>query len=233
MRVPPDEKRCTALTRYWPSGDPGPRCNRLRDIGLTVCAAHRENSKIVYHAPPDERRCSCTSKKTGERCTQWAMRGQTVCYWHGGSATQTRKAADRRIKEDALTKQANRLLVSLGADPVDNPLTALSELAGEVLAFKEALGQRVNELDAIRYQDDKGGEQLRAEVALYERAVAQAGNLLGQIAKLNIDERLAAINERQAGVVIAAIEAALAHAGVTGEAATRAKQVAARRLRSV
>ncbi|MEV8480347.1 hypothetical protein [Streptomyces sp. NPDC051173] len=130
--------------------------------------------------------------------------------------------------------QARRTLATLGADPVDNPLTALSRLAGEVLGFKNALAERVNELSDIRYEGTGNvGEQIRAEVLLYERAMDRAGAILGSIARLNIDERLAAISQKQAETVIKAIDAALAHAGITGPAATEARQVAARRLRSI
>jgi hypothetical protein len=160
------------------------------------------------------------------------MRGQDVCKAHGGKAPNALKAAGKRIAEVKLMKEANKLLVQIGASPVDNPLTALSELAGEVLAFKNALGAKVNELEEIRYKGG-AGEQLRAEVALYERAVNQAGTLLANIARLNIDERLAAITEKQAETVLRAIDAALIAAGVTGESAAAAKQVAARHLRAV
>ncbi|MEU5426842.1 hypothetical protein AB0H73_14730 [Streptomyces olivoreticuli] len=133
-----------------------------------------------------------------------------------------------------MESQALKTLAALGADPVDNPLAALSQLAGEVLGFKNALADRVNELTDIRYEGNgPAGEQIRAEVLLYERAMDRAGALLISIARLNIDERLAAISEKQATIVIAAVEAALSHAGVTGEAATQAKQVASRRLRAV
>jgi hypothetical protein len=160
------------------------------------------------------------------------MKGQAVCLRHGGGNARSRKAGAKRIAEAELTKQANRLLVQLGADPVDNPLTALSELAGEVLAFKNALGAKVNDLAEIRYQGG-AGEQLRSEVALYERAIDRAGSLLANIARLNIDERLAAITEKQAETVMQAIDAALISAGVKGQDAVEAKQVAARKLRAV
>lgn len=229
----PDEHRCTAHRTRSRKGKPPGQCEKPAEPGADVCYMH---SGILHLGPPpDERRCGATVKNrdnAGERCPNWAMQEQSVCKRHGGGSPQAIKKAARKIAEVTLNQQANKLLVTLGADPVDNPLTALSELAGEVLAFKNALGAKVNALEEIRYKGG-AGEQLRAEVALYERAIDRAGNLLGNIARLNIDERLAAINEKQAGVVIAAIEAALAHAGITGEAAVEAKVVAARRLRAL
>ncbi|MGV9427066.1 hypothetical protein ACWDO7_22620 [Streptomyces sp. NPDC003656] len=187
--------------------------------------------------PTEKRRCTAHKKgpggEKGERCKAWALKGQSVCRVHGGNAPQNLAAAERRITEERLEKETRRALAILDVPPVDNPLTALSQLAGQVVAWKDALAERVNQLEQIRYTDDKRAEQLRSEVALYERAMDRCVNVLGTIGRLRIDERLAAISEQQAAVVIGAIEAALAHAGVTGEAASAAKGVAARHLRAV
>jgi hypothetical protein len=38
----------------------------------------------VSGRPPEEQRCTATSRRTGERCGAWAMSGRSVCYHHGG-----------------------------------------------------------------------------------------------------------------------------------------------------
>lgn len=233
-RKPPPERRCTATsTHRGEKAAPG-RCKNWALIGADIC--HRHSGEGYIGTPDDAQRCTGTTKNrdnAGRRCLEWALKGQKVCGYHGGKSPQALKAAAKRIAEVQLNEQANKLLVKVGANPVDNPLTALSQLAGEVLAFKEALGERVNALgDEIRYKGG-AGEQLRAEVALYERAVNQASTLLSNIARLNIDERLAAISEKQTETVIKAIDAALLYAGVTGDVAAGAKKVAARHLRAV
>lgn len=193
-----------------------------------------DNPDFEEHTPDGHRRCQRRSKnRDGAQCGGIAMRGQDVCRFHGGAAPQAKAAAARRVAEAELTEETRRALAVLDVDPVDNPLTALSELAGQVIAWKNALADRVNALERIRFTDDKGAEQIRAEVALYERAMDRCINVLATIGRLKIDERLAAISEKQADLVISAIEAALAYAGVTGEQAADAKKVAARHLRSV
>ncbi|WP_329140904.1 hypothetical protein [Streptomyces sp. NBC_00670] len=187
--------------------------------------------------PTEKRRCTAHKKtkdgSKGPRCKAWALKGQTVCRVHGGAAPQNLAAGERRVTEQRLEEETRRALARLDVPAVENPLTALSELAGQVIAWKDALAERVNELRYIRYSDEKGAEQLRSEVALYERAMDRSVTVLGTIGRLRIDERLAAISEQQANIVIGAIEAALAHAGVTGPAASAAKAVAARHLRAV
>jgi hypothetical protein len=36
--------------------------------------------------PTAEHQCTATSKRNGERCEAWAMRGKEVCYHHGGKS---------------------------------------------------------------------------------------------------------------------------------------------------
>jgi hypothetical protein len=138
-----------------------------------------------------------------------------------------RKAAERVAEQEA--RQA---LGHLDSRPVDDPLTALSELAGEIVAWKNALAERVAVLKSTGYAGTTG-EQIRADVALYERAMDRAVVALATISKLNIDERLAAIRERQFELVSAALTGALVDAGLPDS--TRAEVVTgvARRLRVV
>lgn len=172
------------------------------------------------------------------------MRGATVCRSHGGAAPQVRSAAARREAE----QQVRRGLARLDVTPIDDPLTELSKLAGQVVAWKDALAGKVNQLTGggcsecgftdgdspMRYSADGAGtEQLRAEVALFERALDRCAQVLGLIAKLGIDERMARISERQADAVVRAVDAGLEFAGITGAAAVETRQVVARHLRSV
>lgn len=166
--------------------------------------------------------------RDGSACSNRPMTSSTRCRMHGGASPQAKTAAERRQVEG----EARALLAELGVTPVDDPLAALLRLGGQVLAWQEATAALVNQLDHIRYQGGSG-EQLRAEVALYERAMDRAANVLSAIARLRIDERLAEVTQRQAEAVIGAIEAGLEAAGVTGDRMIEARRVAARHLRLV
>lgn len=153
-----------------------------------------------------------------------------MCRYHGGAARQAKAAAVRRQVE----VEARQVLAELGVAPVEDPLAQLLKLAGEVLAWQRATAALVNGLeDGIRYRGANGAEQLRAEIALYERAMDRAVNVLSAIARLGIDERLVQVTEKQADAVVGALNAALAAAGVSGEQAEQARRAAARHLRSV
>lgn len=184
--------------------------------------------------PPDDGasmgRRRCTARRTdGEPCGNRPLKGQTVCKFHGGAAPQAKAAAARRRVE----ADARQVLAELGVSPVGDPLEALLKLAGQVLAWQAATAALVNQLDGIRYRGANGAEQLRAEVALYERAMDRAVSVLSAIARLNIDERLVAVTEKQADAMVGAVNAALAAAGVDGDQAAKARVAAARHLRLV
>ena len=174
-------------------------------------------------------RCGGPRKHGAGPCTQragWGTGhlGVGRCKLHGG-ATPSHEAAGA---EQLLAQQIARLDVPAVADP----LTELSKLAGQVVAWKDQLAAKVNELTELRYEGF-AAEQLRAEVALWERALDRCNTVLATMAKLRIDERLAAISERQAEAVLRAIDAALDAAGVPVGERAEPKKAAARHLRAV
>jgi hypothetical protein len=119
------------------------------------------------------------------------------------------------------------------AEPVENPLTALQALAGRALRLEQVIGGIVNDLSSIRYGSGEGGEQLRAEVAVLERAMDRCGKILVDIAKLNIEERLAKVTERQTELVAAALGVVLADMGLSPEKQREAQRAVGRHLRAV
>ncbi|MFI7628421.1 hypothetical protein [Microbispora rosea] len=152
----------------------------------------------------DKRRCTGTAKSTGERCKKPPLPGATVCKTHGGGAPQViRKAAERVAEQEALKIMEK---YEPQAPPVEDPITALLGLAGEITHFKNFLGARVSEMRAQewRFTDDKGAEQLRAEIALYERALDRTARVLSDLVKLKLEERQVRVAEQQ-GVMLAEV----------------------------
>jgi len=257
-RAKPNETPCDAV---WPiTGKP---CRNAPCDGHDTCEAHAPEGDLRAPAPPEEQRCTATNRESGERCRRHHRPGGKVCAPHGGNAKQVRQAANVRAAEAKLTAKAAKLV----GEPVDNPLVELGRVAGRARAWMELLEGRVEALlesepDAQNDEDEgegdgstqrradiryahRAGEQTRAEVQLYERAMAQLGTMLTAIARLNIDERLAKVTDAQAQAVMGAVEAAIEYlanqlstcpqcghrAGAEHEA--EAFQVAARTLRAV
>jgi hypothetical protein len=157
------------------------------------------------------RQCTATSKRSGEQCKRIAAPGATKCYMHGGRTAK----AQQRATED----RARAELARLDLPPVDDPLSELARITGQVIGWKDQIAAKVNELTSLRYEGEGSGEQLRAEVALWERALDRCERFLTAMARLNIDERLASISEARAEVIISVFAAALERAGVEGDLA--------------
>jgi hypothetical protein len=132
----------------------------------------------------------------------------------------------------AARQQAGAELAALDVAPVGDPLAQLALLAGQAVAWKDAMAGRVNHLAGLRYEGTGAGEQLRAEVALWERALDRCERVLVAMAKLNIDERLAKINEAEADIMERCFRAAIADLGFDFEMQDRAGRALARHLRA-
>jgi hypothetical protein len=120
------------------------------------------------------------------------MKGQMTCRMHGGMTP----IAIERGRARLLEAQVGATIGKLGYEPVTDPLTALSDLAGEILAWKTVAAEHVAKLQEMaRNNEINGSEEVRASIVVFERAMDRAANTLVAVAKLNIDERLARISE--------------------------------------
>jgi len=177
----------------------------------------------------DPSRCKAHSKRQGgSQCLKTPMVGQEVCDVHGGRSAMSKAKGLQRVAAEQLRAQLGTLTVV----PVQNPLEELQRLAGEARAWKELCAQHVAKLERMRYGTE-GGEAIRGEILLFERAMDRCAQVLATIVKLDIDDRLVRIAEAQKTMILKALEAGLASVGVTGEQATTAKVAAARHLRAV
>lgn len=182
--------------------------------------------------------CGARKKQSAGTCTQvagWGTShvGEGPCKLHGGSTRTVTRGAERRLVEAG----ARRALADLGAtEPVVNPLLELQRLAGEIIAFKDALRGMVERLSSVRY-DGPIGEQIRGEIVVYERALDRCNRVLRDIVALRIDERLVEINSRiseSTGAQVAGmIRAVLGDLELTPEQQRLAAEVVPRRLREL
>jgi hypothetical protein len=160
----------------------------------------------------EPRRCKARSSQTGEHCKAWAIRGGLVCRAHGGRAAQVKSAAEHRLIETEARRAFGKLADV--AKPVDNPFEALATVAGEVVAWKNFAVERTPELEKLRYQGYTG-EQLNAEVALFERALDRCVHTLTAIARLDLDEKAIRVSQTQLDLVDKALTAALTDVGLS------------------
>jgi hypothetical protein len=151
--------------------------------------------------------CSMHRHSDGMPCGRWPLKGALRCRVHGGAASGNIEAAKRRAPEADVRK-----LLPPRKDwtKVENSLDELYDLASESRAFREALADRVAGLDDMGTKDTFDREDIRAVVQVYLQAVEQSAKISSSIARLNIDERRLALQERQMALVKGTILHALA-----------------------
>jgi P27 family predicted phage terminase small subunit len=195
-------------------------------LGLDRMAPIADNSpvppiaKARWCAEHQRRECS-RHRQDGSWCHQYRLvAGLDVCRKHGGKNIDQLRADGQ---ERALNEQASRELARLDVPPVVNPLDELARLAGQVVAWKDQMAGKVNELTSMRYEGGTGTEQLRAEIGLFERGMDRCMVTLTAMARLNIEDRLAGVRAATARMLEEALTMALAKSGadISGQAAAR------------
>lgn len=178
-----------------------------RGLLLEAAGAFTVNpSKPENGRDPSKPKCAAHRSTDGQPCGNPPTPGGPTCRYHGGKAPQVQRKAAERATEAAVRKALAQYNPD-GTYDVDDPLTALLALAGEILAFKTYLGELVAGLRAADWRYDVHlGEQLRGEVILYERALDRAAKVLVDINRLGLEERLVRLNERQGSLITTVIE---------------------------
>jgi hypothetical protein len=111
------------------------------------------------------------------------------CRSHLGRKAEVVKA------EFAARVRGEQIRATYDLDAHSDPLTELLRLAEEVLAWKNICAAMVGQLTEIRYKATGSGEQLRAEIRLYESSMDRAARVLTDLVRLGIEDRLSRIDE--------------------------------------
>jgi hypothetical protein len=187
-------------------------------------------------------------------CTNREIEGLEYCLAHmpdellaeAEAITGVRRASQPRgvsphralrvISGEAMVR-AGEILGQHGAElmnpqPINDPYNELMICAGEILAWKNVLRGHVAELESFGYMG-KAGEQIRADVALYERSLTEYSRVLRDIARLNLDARLVGIRQQTADKVERAIDQALTASGLPLEQRAKARQTVREHLKVV
>jgi hypothetical protein len=187
----------------------------------------KERRRPVDNQHRWRKKCKAKLENKDQQCPRWAMEGQEVCGKHGGRAPQNKLAGKVHLAE----LQAQHTLDKMNIEPVDNPLAELAKLAGEMVAWKDLMIKKVATLLAEEWRyEAAAGEQVRAEVILYERAIERTSAILSSMARLNLDERLVKIEEAKGALLAKALADSLTEAEVAEESANLVRIGFSRRL---
>jgi hypothetical protein len=190
---------------------------------------------LADQAPPD--RCIATTT-AGVPCKAYPMNGSVLCRrhlanWGGPLAVQK----DRKVRRNGLaysTLVEHPKLYNPDARPITDPVVTLQWLAGVQREAIEFIGQMVNERERrITYLTGEGVENLRADVAFYERMIAQFQKLLTDMTKLGIEAKKAAMIDEYSSQVVAAFRVVLNGLALTPEQREASGPLVARELTAI
>jgi hypothetical protein len=152
-----------------------------------------------------ERRCTAKSKRSGQRCGRYAIKGATVCPSHGGATTRSRNAAKRRtILENAMKEAVGGNLAGTNLSPVEHLLNALYWSMSVAIA----LSQAVTESGA------KPGDSL---YATWERERDRHARIAKLCADAGVDAKRVALEADRAELFASVIRRILSELGVSLE----------------
>lgn len=162
--------------------------------------------------------------RSGKQCTAKPVNGFPLCQTHIERAS---------VEEIALVRGKDVAFDKIQGNVIVNPLEELANLVSEVILYKDYCAEQVAKLRGDHRYEGRSGEQLRAEVALYERSLDRAGKLLIEWSRLNIDERLMRIEEAKAMTIIEVIRRALTSAELSEEQRKIAEETAIKELKAL
>lgn len=148
-----------------------------------------DGKKCIGHRPEDHGGRCHAHKDDGAPCGRWPTRGTTICKSHGAGAPQIKAKAAARIEEE----RQRKVLDKYDPTPVDDPLTALAELAGRARAWLETAEAEVAKLEHLDTWSESTGEQVKAIVTVFERSMETTRKVLVDMAKLDLENRIAAV----------------------------------------
>lgn len=154
----------------------------------------------------DPAKCQATSKKRGDQCKNYPVRGLRVCLRHGGGSKKARAAATRNLEQEKLTRVARRL-----GTPHDNldPAQALLDLVASKAGEVEWLRHQVELLETdgdlwwgetkvVGKDNPEFGEQYeRTEEARQHVAYTLLHKAQDQLARYAAETLKAGVDERQ------------------------------------
>jgi DNA polymerase III gamma/tau subunit len=168
----------------------------------------------------DEQKCHGLSRSNNYKpCpNKETFPGSGVCKMHGGMNPNVAHMALRRATLTSVAKVANEVVEGTVVYP-DNPFDTLNATLVECRHFKELLERKLNQManegEEWRFTDKSGAEQLRSEIALYERALDRMVRAATALSKLNLEERFAKLSEKQAMSMIWIINEVFKRVGLT------------------
>ena len=196
----------------------------------------------------NSKRCSATSKQTGQQCGNWAIPGLEVCRIHGGATKRAKGKASRVLETTAAAQATQQLGLKIDTTPQQALLDEVQRAAGMVAYY----GQRVAELaeedpnklvhGVTRIEQREGFQAGTVRVAepavnvwlkLWNEERDRLTRVAAAAIKAGIEERRVQLAEQQGALIADAIRRILDRLNLTPEQLTLVGTVVPEELRAL
>ena len=169
-------------------------------------------------------RCAAHVKngpRRGKPCRRWPKAGTPVCRQCGGGAPQVRRAGQKRVAEVAI----RRYLSEVGVVALGPPYEELELLAGKVKAIIGFIEEYLGAIDIEDWRSytDENSIQLDVHVGLWLEFIKQADRTFTNLVKLQHDERVVRLREREATAILWVMDQLVDRLGLGPEARETAR----------
>jgi hypothetical protein len=138
--------------------------------------------------------CSATAKSSGERCRRAALKGGSVCWVHGGAASQVQRAAAVRVAESEAMAAFERYRGPDGDGAPPDVVAELTHLVSVVTSFQAFAEARLQALSSADWAAHS--PRVAAQLGMFERSCDRARRLLRDVVELGVLERVLAVQAR-------------------------------------
>lgn len=193
----------------------------------TVFSVHRQKAATMAKRDYPSQTCVKQIKFAGEtmKCGGPTEPDSRYCAEHS-------KYDDGLAAHKAVQEQKTKELY-VPAPESTTIYQKVEEMIDRVLDFEEESRKAYARLqvDERRFVDDNGGEHLRSEVAVYERALDRSARVLKDVTKLGIESQLVRIRRMELDIVRSALTQTFIAMGMSKQQVNFARKVLAKKLR--
>lgn len=133
----------------------------------------------------------------------------------------------------AVAKSQTEMIVPA---PKDTTIAQKVErMVDNVLAFEDDAREAYLKVpeDERRFTDEHGGEQMRSEIAVYERALDRSARVLREVARLGIETQMIRLNREHLDLIRRAIDQTFVSMGMSRKETNNARKILAEQLRQM
>lgn len=125
---------------------------------------------FALHPPAQDRRCTARSKRSGQQCRNWALRGKSKCRFHGGKSRGPTTEAGKEASRSARWVNGDDSLEVLKIREIERVLAGNDRLSQACDIFPNYIRQKIKGMSYAEYRASRSlfSAFCRGDVGLFQ-----------------------------------------------------------------